>query len=169
MKLEDNICEKLFDSLVREILHFGPVKSEIQRAVQAGDIREEITPISPKTMAITKSAKVSSTASFIPSRPETLQEGYTGFLYIRCEHCEHDNGFCVKSPITESRCRDCGEKTVLENLHRAYFTCECGRHFGYLTNITDPMFEIKCIECGTPNAVFRNPKTGNYDDGKGRT
>ena len=168
VKLEDDACGKLFDSLVCEILHFEPATQGIGQAGQHDGVHEEITSVPPKVTNIAKPAGTSPTG-YTPNRPEILQEGYTGFLYLRCPKCGKERGFCTRFPATESQCRDCGEKTPLKNLHKVHFTCECGKHFSYLTNITDPMFEIKCIDCGTPNPVFQNSKTGNYDDGKCRT
>ena len=155
VKLEDDACGKLFDSLVREILHFEPVKEEIKRAAQAGDIHKEITPVTPKPDKPAEAA------------PGILRVGYTGFLYIRCPKCGKERGFCSRYPVTEFTCKNCGERLLLpEKLSQVSFQCKCGKTFRYKTNITDPSFDISCLDCDAPNAVFRNPKTGNYDDGE---
>lgn len=147
VKLPDDECNKLFNTLVSNTLHFEPVVQEIKRAIRCGDIHEEIRPYEPQPEKAT---------------PKAAEAGYTGFLYIRCPKCGKEKGFCAKLPLTESRCRECGEKIELKNLHVVFFTCKCGRSFSYRTNITDDMFEIVCLDCGAPNTVFRNPKTGDY-------
>lgn len=147
VKLSDDDCDKLFTTLVSNTLHFKPIVQEIKRAVQCGDVHEEIIPY--KTQSEKKP-------------DEEPRAGYTGFLYIRCPECGEERGFCAKKPTTDHLCRKCGAKVELKNLHKVYFTCKCGRSFSYLTNITDDMFEISCLDCGAPNTVFRNTKTGDY-------
>ena len=142
VKLPGDKCDRLFNTLAASILNTEPVPQTI---------RQTCIPHKP----------------LLPTAVQTIEPphlGYTGFLYIRCQHCGKERGFCTKLPLTESRCRDCGEKTKLENLHRVQFTCKCGSNFSYRTNITDDMFEIACINCGAPNVVFKNPKTGDYSD-----
>ena len=161
VKLPDDDCNRLFNTLVNDTLHSEPVAQEISQAVQRGNVHEEIVPCNLQLKQAALDKPKSNPA-------ETCRTGYTGFLYIRCQHCGKERGFCAKLPVSESQCRDCGEKTPLKNLHKVHFTCECGRHFGYFTNITDDMFEIACKDCETPNTIFRNPKTGDYSDEKGK-
>lgn len=91
------------------------------------------------------------------------KNGYTGFLYVRCPKCGKEMGFCPKKPITHAFCYECGEKFKLpERMTVIKFWCECGHHWKYLTNITDKMFDIRCIACGSPNAVIMNHKQGRF-------
>lgn len=77
------------------------------------------------------------------------EDGYKGFLYIKCEECGLTKGFCVKSTIKESRC-DCGHATHLVDLKPMYVNCRCGKSFKYLTNLTDSIISMNCIHCGSP-------------------
>lgn len=77
------------------------------------------------------------------------QEGYKGFLLIRCPECGEIRGFCSKSCTTETTCRRCGAVTKLEGLIPAYLNCaKCGSRFKYRTNINtqDPV-PFRCLEC----------------------
>lgn len=44
-----------------------------------------------------------------------------------------------------------------------YINCQCGRGFKYMTNMTDNMFDINCIECGSLVAVQYNAKKKIYE------
>lgn len=61
-------------------------------------------------------------------------------------------------------CEKCGHKEPFkEPLKLAWVHCECGRMSKYLTNRTEEMFDINCINCGTPVAVKYNAKKGIYE------
>lgn len=96
----------------------------------------------------------------------TRREGYTGFLLIKCSHCGKTKAFCSKFPLTHYKC-ECGEKTELNDLHRLYITCECGKKYGYRTNIQEPVLDVNCINCGAPVAVQWNSKKELYETIRG--
>ena len=89
------------------------------------------------------------------------EEGYRGFLYIKCRECGEIKGFCAKHNLTESRCK-CGAITPLADLHRMYVNCQCGNQAKYNTNMEMDMFDVDCIKCGSPVAVSWNAKKMIY-------
>lgn len=93
-------------------------------------------------------------------KPE--KTGYTGFLHIVCPECGESASFCTKSPVTERTCRKCGHNIQLEELVEVNMDCECGKHSRYKTNSKEQMFEINCINCGTPVAMNWNEKKKTY-------
>lgn len=90
------------------------------------------------------------------------QEGYKGFLYIKCAHCGKEKGFYTKDRLRYHKC-ECEEKTELNDLKTLYVNCECGGRFKYLTNKQEEQFDITCIKCGQPVAVEWNQKKGIYE------
>lgn len=89
---------------------------------------------------------------------------YRGFLYIKCAECGAAKGFRMKKESDHYHCDNCGARTEFENpLVPLFVNCECGGAFRYLTNMTDPMFDINCLECGTPVAVQWNEHKGLYE------
>lgn len=89
--------------------------------------------------------------------------GYTGFLHIRCEHCGKSKTFCTKHQLSYYSCKECGKKTDLKDLKRAFINCECGGTAGYLTNETAELIELNCINCGMPVALKYNAKKKLYE------
>ena len=89
--------------------------------------------------------------------------GYTGFLHIRCEHCGKSKTFCTKHQLSYYGCKECGKKTDLKDLKRAFINCECGGTAGYLTNETAELIELNCINCGMPVALKYNAKKKLYE------
>lgn len=133
-------CKQLFSSLVSRIISETPAPETVPHFISS--IKSEIA--APKYLT-----------------------GVRGFLYVRCPKCGKEHGFCTKSPITESTCKDCGEKFQLpEKMTPVEFTCECGHSFKYLTNITDAEFDIPCMDCGTPNAVMFHKIDNRYKDAR---
>lgn len=87
-------------------------------------------------------------------RPEQHQGGgYTGRLLILCPKCGTMKGFYTQHNLSQYICNACGERTPLENLKRAYFNCECGARYKYMTNVYEKMFEYGCFRCGRPVQV----------------
>lgn len=87
------------------------------------------------------------------SEPEReRQDGYKGFLLIRCPECGEVRGFCSKSFITETTCRNCGAEIPLEDLIPAHVNCgKCGSHYRYKTNIdTQEPVSFHCLGCEAP-------------------
>lgn len=101
------------------------------------------------------------------SRPERAQddqdeqEGYKGFLRIRCDVCGEIRGFNARQRIRSSWC-PCGEYTPLIDLDEIFAVCSvCGHTWHYQTNNSDPLDEIMCLSCGAPITLERD-KRGNY-------
>ena len=91
-------------------------------------------------------------------------DAHSGFLYIKCEHCGSERAYCQKAPSEYSICKRCGSRTYFtEPLKQILVSCECGQRSRYLTNMTDDMFDIQCIDCGSPVAVKYNQKTKCYE------
>lgn len=102
-----------------------------------------------------------------PSVQKQLEEkivssGYGGYLYIKCPVCGKVKGFCAKTRINNYKC-DCGCLTKLKNMVPMVMKCECGRQARYLTNMTDPEFDVICYDCGAPVAVRWNEKKWMYE------
>lgn len=89
------------------------------------------------------------------------KQGYKGFLYVKCSHCGEVKGYCASDYITESKC-SCGECTELKDMHPLYVDCQCGKSFRYMTNMTDKVFDVPCLECGNPVAVEWRDKYQQY-------
>ncbi len=94
-------------------------------------------------------------------KQEDKQQGYKGFLYVKCDHCGEVKGYCASDYITKSRC-SCGEYTELKDMHPLYVDCQCGKSFRYMTNMTDKVFDVPCVECGNPVAVEWREKNKQY-------
>lgn len=91
-------------------------------------------------------------------------DAHSGFLYIKCEYCGTERAYCQKAPSEYSICKRCGSRTYFtEPLKQILVSCECGQRSRYLTNMTDDMFDIQCIDCGSPVAVKYNQKTKCYE------
>ena len=89
---------------------------------------------------------------------------YRGFLYIKCAKCGVAKGFRMKKESDHYHCEICGARTEFDNsLVPLLVNCECGGVFRYQTNMTDPMFDINCLECGAPVAVRWNAHAGLYE------
>ena len=87
---------------------------------------------------------------------------YTGFLYIRCQKCGQERGFCAKTPISSCYCRECGGKTELKNMRQVKIWCECGSAYRYHTNIQDAAFDMPCLNCEAPVALEWNENKNRY-------
>lgn len=89
---------------------------------------------------------------------------YKGFLYIRCPECGTVKGFCTKELQEGCHCFECGaDIPFTEELVPLYVNCQCGRYFRYMTNMSDEVFDINCIDCGSPVAVQYNAKKKIYE------
>lgn len=89
-------------------------------------------------------------------------EGYTGYLYIRCDKCGKEFGYSAKSPKFSHQCKSCGWFTKLKDLTPLYTACKCGKRSRYLTNITDPVFSLDCFVCGCPIDVELTGRGDRY-------
>lgn len=89
-------------------------------------------------------------------------DGYTGFLYIKCPECGAVKGFCAKKQTKIHICKECGEKTELEDLKPMYVHCECGKDSKYYTNMDEECFKCKCIDCGDEVDIQINTRNTAY-------
>ena len=101
-----------------------------------------------------------------PEKKETPQDvehpdGYKGFLYIKCDKCGREKGFCSKEKIKSYKC-DCGNEMELVNLKPLYTKCKCGNEFKYMTNMNTAEFTYKCFTCGSPVDVKMNSRRTAY-------
>lgn len=89
---------------------------------------------------------------------------YRGFLYIKCAECGATKGFHMKKESDHYHCDSCGARTEFENpLVLLWVNCECGGKFRYWTNMTDPIFDMSCLDCGAPVAVQWNEHKELYE------
>ena len=89
---------------------------------------------------------------------------YKGFVYIKCPACGKERGTCFKKESDHYHCDGCGSRSEFERpLVPLWVNCECGKRFKYFTNMTDPMFDINCLDCGTPVAVKWNEDKQIYE------
>lgn len=87
----------------------------------------------PDILEMAKAAQPTESAHRAPEPP--VEAKFTGFLYVRCEKCGQERGFCAKTPISSCYCRECGGKTELKNMRQVKIWCECGSAYRYHTNI----------------------------------
>lgn len=100
------------------------------------------------------------------TEPEPIgkeNDGYSGFLHIKCQHCGKEKTYCSKHGIKYHECKNCGERTELKDLVRLYTNCECGKKAAYWTNMTEKAFDVRCVDCGQPVAVMYNKKKNLYE------
>lgn len=89
---------------------------------------------------------------------------YKGFMCIKCPDCGVLKGFYTKKELDHYHCDNCGARTDFENpLVLLWVNCECGERFRYWTNMTDPAFDVNCLNCGAPVAVQWNEHAGLYE------
>lgn len=120
-----------------------------ERVVQRPDIPAKAKPTPP-----------AESAHRAPEPPAAAK--FTGFLYVRCEKCGQERGFCAKTPISSCYCLECGGKTELKNMRRVKIWCECGSAYRYHTNIQDAAFDMPCLNCEAPVALEWNENKNRY-------
>ncbi len=104
----------------------------------------------------------------VPTPPQEQKPikwlGFSGFAHLTCEHCGETVTTCIKQKINTFLCPHCGEKTELEEdgIRQVYAECECGKSARYITNSTEGLFDIPCINCGNPVAVGWNKQKRCY-------
>lgn len=95
---------------------------------------------------------------------EDERKSYKGFLYLKCPECGAIKGFNTDKEIAGYHCFECGSDTpFLEELKPLYMNCECGKKFKYMTNMEESLFDIECINCGSPVSVKWNEKKRIYE------
>lgn len=110
---------------------FQKPEPQKKRMVQRPDILERA-----------KAAQPAESAHRAPEPP--VEAKFTGFLYVRCEKCGQERGFCAKTPISSCYCR------------------ECGSAYRYHTNIQDAAFDMPCLNCEAPVALEWNENKNRY-------
>lgn len=100
----------------------------------------------------------------VQKQPTVRQQGVSGFAHLTCEHCGKTVTTCLKQKINTFLCPNCGRETELEQdgIRQVYANCECGNEAKYITNSTEGVFDIPCINCGNPVAVSWNKQKKCY-------
>ncbi|MBS4981933.1 MAG: hypothetical protein KHZ72_11435 [Lachnospiraceae bacterium] len=104
------------------------------------------------------------------SQQEEKQEEkrYKGFLHLECPNCGTIKSFNSAKEIKGYHCFECGEDMIFEEeLKPLYVNCECGNSYRYMTNIKEQIFDIDCLNCGSPVAVKWNEKKLVYETIRG--
>lgn len=136
-----------------------PLEKTVAKAVE--DSLKDVVgklPFAPKVFQ--SPAPPAESAHRAPELPAAAK--FTGFLYVRCEKCGQERGFCAKTPISSCYCRECGGKTELKNMRRVKIWCECGSAYRYHTNIQDAAFDMPCLSCEAPVALEWNENKNRY-------
>lgn len=170
-KMDDVCSERTFNDIVRLLLDREGADHEQIPYVIPEEPDPEPEPVKetfPEPVSVDVPA-VDLDTQELPDDPDKDEypipapEGYSGFLYIKCEHCGQIHAFCAKHKLTYHKCPDCGNKTDLEDLTPLYMRCECGQKSKYMTNMDEFAFDINCIQCGALVAVKYNNKKGSYE------
>lgn len=164
VELEENKAGKVFKELAGQLLVYGlgggtepvnKVPEEPEKEVLAKPEPEKAEPVPEEEQ---EEDEVSE-----KKVPLMLSgQGYKGFLYIKCSKCGEVKAFCSKAPLKYCQC-GCGNREELHDLVPVYPRCECGRTYKYLTNMEDAVFDIDCINCGSPMSVQWNAKKRVYE------
>lgn len=93
---------------------------------------------------------------------DRLYQPWSGFVYIRCEHCGTERALRFKIPTNSYYCKTCARNTHLTVQTKAFVNCECGANASYSTNMVEEMFDIPCYTCGRPNTVEYRGAHGKY-------
>ncbi len=127
---------------------------------------EECEPIRTFSAAGKDDANIKNVNVSAPTQKQTSvpRQGFSGFAHLTCEHCGETVTTCLKQKISTFVCPHCGEKTELEEdgIRQVYAECECGKSARYITNSTEALFDIPCINCGSPVAVGWNKQKRCY-------
>lgn len=185
LKLDDDKSEEMFNNIVIKILTGGtapgPVmerkEPDVNETASAGNGVGTSVPAMNEALKIQSPSEVhkkifddlapSGNESEDAKDPSENPKGYRGFLYLECPHCGKRRAFCSRYPLKYYKCDRCGEKTELHDLVQMFLNCECGKNTAYLTNVTDEIFDVECINCGAPVAVQYNAKKKIYETIRG--
>lgn len=89
-------------------------------------------------------------------------DGYIGFVKIKCDHCGMIRSTSLRKRTKTFRCA-CGELTRLHDLRPLFTDCgTCGKHFKYLTNLEDEELTVECLECKQPVKIRLNNRKTAY-------
>lgn len=159
-KMTETESEEMFARLVQDVLGITVLLSAESQPTQI-PVKTTVTNLDTNEMPNDSDADEYSIQE--PESPPELGQGYSGFLYIKCEHCGNAHAFCPKHKITSYKCSDCGAETVLKDMTPMYTHCECGKKSRYLTNMDEFAFDVSCISCGAPVAVKYNDRKRVYE------
>lgn len=165
VECEEMEAEEMFKDFTAKMLG-------IERTEKDGRDRKQLAPVStpqahktvPSLVKTPEIAPAQAAAEGAGSSDHKNSDAHSGFLYIKCEQCGAERAYCQKAPSEYSICKRCGSRTYFtESLKQILLSCECGQKSRYLTNMTDEMFDINCINCGSPVAVKYNQKSKRYE------
>lgn len=155
--MDQALAEKVFKAIVLQLLQASGFEDK-QSQYPAAEPQEPVA-IQPRSKVLEE--------NITEDKPYKKLDGlhqYKGFLHVKCPECGDIRGFCAKEPMEGFHCFECGaDIPFTDKLVPLYIDCQCGRGFKYMTNITDDMFDIDCIECGSPVAVQYNTKKKIYE------
>lgn len=189
LKMDEEKCEALFNRIVSDILAADKLQEDsylpeillepdANEAAVVGDEVNTSVPAMNEASKIQSPSEVHKKKIFDNLPPSGNESGdekapgergkaYRGFLYLECPHCGKRRAFCSRYPLKYYKCDSCGEKTELHDLAQMFLNCECGRNTAYLTNVTDEILDVNCIDCGMPVAVQYNAKKKLYETIRG--
>lgn len=154
---QEEPTEKAAEDSVKEVVDRLPVEP---KTFQRPAPHKERIVQRPNIPALVKPTPTAESARRAPETPTAAK--FTGFLYVRCEKCGQERGFCAKTPISSCYCRECGGKTELKNMRQVKIWCECGSAYRYHTNIQDAAFDMPCLNCEAPVALEWNENKNRY-------
>lgn len=161
VECEGTEAEEMFKDIAARMLGIDGKPEKAEKVVQ------EKTPKMEEHRHVIKAvevAPVQMAAEDVKAQDPVSGDRHSGFMYIKCERCGSERAYCQKAPSEYSICKRCGSRTYFtEPLKQILVGCECGQRSRYLTNMTEDMFDIQCIDCGSPVAVKYNQKTKRYE------
>jgi len=165
LELPDEECAERFRELVGAVISAKTTSGSVEADTPDLPVEDEPEP-TPKSMEqVLPTVKMP-----VPLQPASVPERqpeptlYRGFLYIKCPKCGEARGFNAKNEVSRYYCNSCGTSSELPaNLTPLFVNCECGRRFKYMTNITEDLFDIPCLNCGSPVPVQYNPRSNSYE------
>lgn len=164
VEMEEKMARRTFQRLAERLMVEGLMKTDKTEEPEVPELQqaEEVLPEESFGPAQEPESVKTEMEPLEETAPPNTPSGYGGYLYIKCPDCGKVKGFCAKTRIGNFRC-GCGSVTKLQDLVPMYVRCECGRSARYLTNMTEPVFDIDCYDCGSPVAVQWNDKKRQYE------
>lgn len=171
--LPDDECAERFRELVGTVISAKTAPSSVEADTPDFPVENEPEPEpeleeEPEPEPIERALPIVERP--VPLQPAPVPDRYSepalykGFLYIKCPKCGEARGFNAKNEISRYYCNSCGASCELPaDLTPLFVNCECGRRFKYMTNITEDLFDIPCLNCGSPVPVQYNPRSNSYE------